>query len=210
MLTPVPPAAPRINGPVVCGARPGKHFIYRLPTQGERPIRFEVKFVERGLADVGVQYLGIDGCWMRLTQEMYDHRRPAVVKQHAGYDYRATGTIGPIRDEDGNSLPSGEFPDMKARTEYIHGQGLKAGIYSSPGVKTCQDWSGSCGHECADADQYAQWAPIFSNLFWTRVIANVPANRRRVSDVRFRRLFARLLSHLQSQLVVADEGTTSG
>lgn len=47
ILTPVPPAAPRINGPVLYGARPEKQFIFRIPTQGERPIRFEV----RGLPD---------------------------------------------------------------------------------------------------------------------------------------------------------------
>jgi alpha-galactosidase len=114
-------------------------------------------FVERGLADVGFQYLGIDDCWMRLTLEMYEHRRANVVKKHASYDYQATGTIGPIRDEYGNILPNGKFPDMKAMTDYIHSKGLKAGIYSTPGVKTCQDWAGSYGHECADADQYARW-----------------------------------------------------
>jgi alpha-galactosidase len=57
ILTPVPPTAPRINGPVVCGARPGNPFLYRIPTQGERPIRFEVKDLPEGLkqdADKGI------------------------------------------------------------------------------------------------------------------------------------------------------------
>jgi len=40
MLTPKPGPAPRINGPTVYGCRPGHPFLYRIPTQGERPIRF--------------------------------------------------------------------------------------------------------------------------------------------------------------------------
>jgi alpha-galactosidase len=39
-LTPKPKASPRINGPVVSGARPGHPFLYRIPTQGERPMTF--------------------------------------------------------------------------------------------------------------------------------------------------------------------------
>ncbi|MBI5686205.1 MAG: putative Ig domain-containing protein [Verrucomicrobia bacterium] len=40
ILTPKPPRAPHINGPKVYGCRPGHPFIYRIPTTGERPIRF--------------------------------------------------------------------------------------------------------------------------------------------------------------------------
>ncbi|MBI5821910.1 MAG: NPCBM/NEW2 domain-containing protein [Verrucomicrobia bacterium] len=40
ILTPKPPRAPRINGPKVYGCRPGNPFIYRIPTTGERPIKF--------------------------------------------------------------------------------------------------------------------------------------------------------------------------
>ena len=46
---------------------------------------------------------------------------------------------------------------MKALTGYIHGYGLKAGIYSSPGPYTCQGFAGSLGHERQDAEQYARW-----------------------------------------------------
>ena len=112
-------------------------------------------FVDRGLADVGFQYVGIDDCWMRLTQEMYDGRSKAVIGYHKGVDY--TDCIGPIRDEDGNILPNVKFPDMKAMTDYIHSKGLKAGIYSGPGPQTCQQWAGSYKHERADADQYGRW-----------------------------------------------------
>jgi alpha-galactosidase len=113
--------------------------------------------VETGLADVGFQYIGIDDCWMRVNQEMYDGRPASVLKKHAGYDYQANGIIGDVRDANGNILPNGKFPDMKAMTDYIHEKGLKAGIYSSPGLQTCQRWCGSYGHERADADTYARW-----------------------------------------------------
>ena len=43
ILTPAPAKTPRINGPRVYGARPGKEFIYRIPCQGQRPILFNVK-----------------------------------------------------------------------------------------------------------------------------------------------------------------------
>lgn len=49
MLTPKPKPAPRINGPLVYGARPGNPFLYRIPCQGERPIRFLVKGLPPGL-----------------------------------------------------------------------------------------------------------------------------------------------------------------
>ncbi len=49
ILTPKPKRQPRINGPLVFGARPGNPFLYRIPCQGERPIRFKVKGLPPGL-----------------------------------------------------------------------------------------------------------------------------------------------------------------
>jgi alpha-galactosidase len=81
----------------------------------------------------------------------------------------------------GNILPNGKFPDMKAMTDYIHSHGLKAGIYSSPGFQTCQEWAGSYGHESADADQYAKWGfdllkydQCSGGAFLKRLRTNVP------------------------------------
>ena len=112
-------------------------------------------FIEQGLADVGFQYIGIDDCWMKLSPELYDNRREKVVRMFEGFSY--DGVIGEIRDSIGNIIPNERFPDMKAMTDYVHGYGLKAGIYSSPGVTTCQDFAGSFGHQEQDARQYAQW-----------------------------------------------------
>ena len=114
-------------------------------------------FDHRGLADVGFQYLGIDDCWMRLNQDMFDNQSEGNKKKHRSYDYEGTGTIGVVRDNKGSILPNGKFPDMKAMTDYFHALGLKVGIYSGPGAKTCQRWEASYGHERADADQYAKW-----------------------------------------------------
>lgn len=50
LLTPPPPAEPRINGPRVFGVTPGAPFIYRIPTTGERPMRFAADGLPEGLA----------------------------------------------------------------------------------------------------------------------------------------------------------------
>lgn len=95
--------------------------------------------VEKGMADVGYQYVSIDDCWSR-TQNDPDPKR-----------------CGAFRDADGNILPNAYFPDMKALTKYIHSRGLKAGIYTSPGPLTCAGYAGSWQHEEKDAKQYADW-----------------------------------------------------
>jgi alpha-galactosidase len=49
LLTPPPGAAPRINGPKVYGCGPGKPFLYRVPTTGERPLEFAAQGLPSGL-----------------------------------------------------------------------------------------------------------------------------------------------------------------
>ena len=46
---------------------------------------------------------------------------------------------------------------MKALADFVHSKGLKIGIYSSPGPKTCAKFEGSYGHELQDAQTYAAW-----------------------------------------------------
>ncbi len=53
--------------------------------------------------------------------------------------------------------PNAKFPDMKALADYVHSKGLKIGIYSGPGPKTCGGYEGSLGHEEQDAKMYAEW-----------------------------------------------------
>jgi alpha-galactosidase len=89
-----------------------------------------------GLIDHGWTYINIDDCW------------------EAG---RATN---------GNILCNEKFPDMKALTDYVHGKGLKIGLYSSPGPKTCAGHEGSYEHEEQDARQYAEWGFDYLKYDW--------------------------------------------
>src|SRR5262249_38710074 len=70
------------------------------------------------------------------------------------------------RNEQGVLLPNEKFPDMKALADYVHGKGLKLGIYSSPGPKTCGGFEGSAGHEEQDAQQYAAWGIDYLKYDW--------------------------------------------
>jgi alpha-galactosidase len=65
------------------------------------------------------------------------------------------------RDSQGKIRANEKFPDMKALADYVHSKGLKLGIYSSPGPKTCAGYEGSYGHEEQDAKIYADWGIDF-------------------------------------------------
>ena len=76
----------------------------------------------------------------------------------AGYTYvNIDDTWEGTRDAEGNIQTNSKFPDMKALADYVHSKGLKLGIYSSPGPKTCAGYEGSYGHEVQDANTYAKW-----------------------------------------------------
>ncbi|MDE1155501.1 MAG: glycoside hydrolase family 27 protein [Acidobacteriaceae bacterium] len=76
----------------------------------------------------------------------------------AGYVYvNIDDTWEGQRDAQGYIHPNKKFPDMKALADYVHSRGLKLGIYSSPGAKTCAGYEGSLGHEKQDAEMYAKW-----------------------------------------------------
>src|SRR5271154_6586051 len=76
----------------------------------------------------------------------------------AGYLYiNIDDTWEGERDAKGNIQTNKKFPDMKALADFVHSKGLKIGIYSSPGAKTCAKFEGSLGHELQDAQTYAAW-----------------------------------------------------
>jgi alpha-galactosidase len=80
----------------------------------------------------------------------------------AGYVYvNVDDTWQGKRDASGVLHPNKRFPDMKALGDYLHAKGLKFGIYSSPGAKTCGGYEGSLGHEAQDAKMYAVWGVDF-------------------------------------------------
>ncbi len=86
----------------------------------------------------------------------------ATGMRDAGYVYvNVDDTWEGKRDANGNIHSNGKFPDMKALGDYIHSKGLKFGIYSSPGPKTCAGYEGSYQHEEQDANTYAAWGVDF-------------------------------------------------
>ena len=104
--------------------------------------------VSSGLIHHGWTYINIDDCW----QSKHSSKDPLVA--------------GDGRDADGVINSNKKFPDMKALCDYIHGQGLKAGIYSSPGIYTCQGHTGSFQHEVQDARRYADWGFDYLKYDW--------------------------------------------
>lgn len=102
----------------------------------------------------------------RLVRETAD----AMVRngmKDAGYVYvNLDDTWQGKRDEMGNIHPNDRFPDMKALADYIHGKGLKFGVYSSPGPKTCAGYEGSLQHEEQDAKTFAAWGADYLKYDW--------------------------------------------
>jgi alpha-galactosidase len=94
--------------------------------------------VKLGLKEAGYEYVNIDDCWQ--------------------------GT----RDENGNIRPDPKrFPSgMKALADYVHGKGLKLGIYSDAGATTCGGRPGSRGYEYQDARTYAAWGVDYLKYDW--------------------------------------------
>jgi alpha-galactosidase len=97
--------------------------------------------VASGMRDAGYIYVNIDDTWE-----------------------------GP-RDKDGNITTNEKFPDMKALADYVHSKGLKIGIYSSPGRKTCAGYEGSYGHEQQDANTWAAWGFDYLKYDWCSATA---------------------------------------
>lgn len=94
--------------------------------------------VSSGMKDAGFQYVVIDDCWQVARDE--------------------SGTIV----ADPQRFPSG----MKALADYVHAKGLKFGLYSDAGARTCQGRPGSNGYEEADAQQYAAWGVDYLKYDW--------------------------------------------
>jgi len=94
--------------------------------------------VKSGMKDAGYVYVNIDDCWQVS------------------------------RDANGNIVADPQrFPHgMKAVGDYIHSLGLKFGVYSDAGSKTCAGRPGGLGHEYQDALQYAEWGVDYLKYDW--------------------------------------------
>jgi alpha-galactosidase len=85
----------------------------------------------------------------------------------AGYIYvNIDDTWEGVRDAQGNLQSNHKFPDMKALSDYVHSKGLKLGIYSSPGPRTCGGYPASYGHEEQDARTFAAWGIDYLKYDW--------------------------------------------
>jgi alpha-galactosidase len=81
------------------------------------------------------------------------------------------------RAASGEIVTNQKFPDMKATTDYVHSLGLKMGIYSSPGPRTCGNYLGSWQHEEQDAKTYGDWGIDYLKYDWcsySQVTAKIP------------------------------------
>jgi alpha-galactosidase len=76
------------------------------------------------------------------------------------------GWEAPQRTASGEITPNEKFPDMKGLTDYVHSLGLRMGIYSSPGPKTCGGYLGSWQHEDQDAKTYGDWGIDYLKYDW--------------------------------------------
>jgi alpha-galactosidase len=117
--------------------------------------------VKTGLVNYGWNYVNIDDYW----QNNRDSKDPSQQ--------------GKFRDEAGNIVPNKRFGDMKSLTGYVHGLGLKIGIYSSPGPWTCDGGAGSYGYERQDAESYAKWGFDYLKYDWCSyggVLNGIPDN----------------------------------
>lgn len=93
-------------------------------------------FIKSGLANAGYTYVNIDDAWEG------------------------------VRDSNGEVQTNEKFGDMQALGTYVHSLGIKLGIYSSPGPKTCAGYEGSYKHEEQDAKTYAKWGIDYLKYDW--------------------------------------------
>jgi len=102
----------------------------------------------------------------RTVREIADAMVSSGMKD-AGYVYvNIDDTWEGERDAQGNIQANSKFPDMKALADYVHGKGLRIGIYSSPGPKTCAGFEGSYQHETQDAKTWAAWGIDYLKYDW--------------------------------------------
>lgn len=106
----------------------------------------------------------------KVTDQLIRETADAMVQngmKKAGYIYvNIDDTWEAGRDSSGRIKTNSKFPDMKALADYVHSKGLKLGIYSSPGPKTCAGYEGSYQHEEQDAKTYAEWGIDYLKYDW--------------------------------------------
>ena len=108
-----------------------------LSVTQDKVISSSKALIEKGLADYGYCYMNIDDGWE-----------------------------APKRNADGTIAVNEKFPSMKELGDWLHSEGLKFGIYSSPGDLTCGGYLGSIDHELQDAESYNSWGIDYLKYDW--------------------------------------------
>ena len=108
-----------------------------LSVSQEKVISSAQAILDKGLADYGYSYINVDDAWEAAE-----------------------------RNADGTIATNKKFPDMKGLGDWLHANGLKFGIYSSPGDRTCGGYLGSIGHEEQDAKTYNDWGVDYLKYDW--------------------------------------------
>lgn len=108
-----------------------------LSVSQDKVISSAKALIDKGLADYGYAYMNIDDGWE-----------------------------APTRNADGTIAVNEKFPDMKGLGDWLHNEGLKFGIYSSPGDLTCGGYLGSIDHEKQDAESYNDWGIDYLKYDW--------------------------------------------
>ena len=215
ILTPKPPATPRITGPKVFGVRPGNPFLFKVTATGERPMTFSADNLPSGLSldsssgmiTGTLQERGTNAVTLHSKNAQGETSRPfriicgdtialtpalgwnswncfagavddAKVRSAAdamvssglidhGWTYINIDDCWEAgRGSNGMIQSNQKFPDMKALSDSIHSKGLKFGIYSSPGPKTCAGYTASYQYEDQDAEQYGKWGVDYVKYDW--------------------------------------------
>ena len=110
---------------------------WALSVSQERVMASAAALINAGLADYGYSYINLDDAWE--AEE---------------------------RAADGRIEANEKFPDMKALGDWLHSNGLKFGIYSSPGDHTCGGFPGSLDHERQDAEVWNSWGVDYLKYDW--------------------------------------------
>jgi alpha-galactosidase len=126
-------------------------------------------FVSEGLRDAGYKYLVIDDAWMEAKRDA----------------------------DSGLVTVTSKFPSgIKSLGDYVHGKGLKLGIYACPTRTTCQRRAGSFNHEAQDARLFASWGVDFLKYDWCGVQSGEDAEGLSVAEVQ--RRFAAMRNALRA------------
>jgi len=216
ILTPAPPATPRINGAAVYGVRPNSPFLFKIPATGKKPLQYSVENLPAGLevnavngvisgslktpGEFKMQFVVKNAqgttkrdftvkcgdmlaltppmgwnswnCWgLSVSDEKLQSSAKAMMDKGLidhGWSFMNIddGWEAEARDANGEILANKKFPSMKKTGDWLHSNGLKFGIYSSPGPKTCGGYLGSYQHEAQDAATYASWGIDYLKYDW--------------------------------------------